>query len=433
MVLSMPRAQAGLAVSQRMACSRVMLMPGVTAGVHRLGRLLVEPLNPLFAVGVDDRAGAGLLQQGSVLGNAVERLHLETPPVGPDRARYAVPGQQVGDLVCLYRMVEGADVKAEFPGEIQHLRHLVGPIAVVLDEGLAPEHVGQRLQLEIAVRRISLFLGQPCVPVAPIFLCLGEGGAIARHVAHPGGGTLLLVYSLGVLATGHLHAVGSAGIFHLLHRARRNQSENGRASADEIGRAGQRLNHGDASRHRQRDLWVLGPEGMLGPDLRRIGVGGLVAVILALGTGRGVDPQVAMGVDDPGRDVLAASVNYGRIPGRSYLGPNSGDFAILQHNRRVLELGTGCGEDGGVSDDDRGRRVPDVRGRILGAERAQRIADSGGARGCRGAGDEENQCRRDENCEAIVRPALETARTSRAGKLLHSGLDLPDFSRRPIR
>ena len=115
---------------------------------------------------------------------------------------------------------------------------------------LPREHVGQRLQLEIAVGRISLLLGQPCVPVAPVLLRLGEGRAIARHVAHPGGGTFLLVDPLGVLAAGHLHAVGRAGILHLLHRARRDQPEHGRPSADEIGRAGQRLNHGDAARDR---------------------------------------------------------------------------------------------------------------------------------------------------------------------------------------
>ena len=47
--------------------------------------------------------------------------------------------------------------------------------------------------------------------------------------------------------------------------------------------------------------------------------------------GRGVDAEVRVGVDDAGGDILAAAVNDRGIPaGASYVGPNSGDLAVLK-------------------------------------------------------------------------------------------------------
>src|SRR5690606_40926778 len=61
---------------------------------------LVEALDALVGVGMDDRTAAGrAVDNGDVLLDAIEGLHLEAPPVGPERAADAVAAQPVGDLV----------------------------------------------------------------------------------------------------------------------------------------------------------------------------------------------------------------------------------------------------------------------------------------------------------------------------------------------
>src|SRR3546814_6368424 len=54
---------------------------------HHLGRLLVEALDAFLRIRVHDRAAVGRpVDQRDVLLDAVEGLHLEAPPVGPQRA-----------------------------------------------------------------------------------------------------------------------------------------------------------------------------------------------------------------------------------------------------------------------------------------------------------------------------------------------------------
>ncbi len=64
--------------------------------------------------------------------------------------------EQVGDLVGLDAVVERADLVAELLRDVDHLRHLVGAIAVVLDEDVAAQHLGERLDAEVAVGRVPL-------------------------------------------------------------------------------------------------------------------------------------------------------------------------------------------------------------------------------------------------------------------------------------
>src|SRR3546814_3760500 len=80
---------------------------------HHLGRLLVEALDAFLRIRVHDRAAVcRQVDQRDVLLDAVEGLHLEAPPVGPQRAADAFGGEQVGDLVCLHAVVEGGDLEA---------------------------------------------------------------------------------------------------------------------------------------------------------------------------------------------------------------------------------------------------------------------------------------------------------------------------------
>ena len=64
---------------------------------------------------------------------------------------HALGGQPVGDLVGLDAVVEGGDLEAELLRQIEHHRHLVGAIAVDVDEDVAVDRAGQRVELEVAL------------------------------------------------------------------------------------------------------------------------------------------------------------------------------------------------------------------------------------------------------------------------------------------
>ena len=83
-------------------------------------------------------------------------------------------------------MVERANLEAEFLGQVEHLGHLVGTIAVVLNEDLAAQNAGKGLELEVPNRRIALPFFEPLVPPPTVVLGLDIAGPIARHVAHAG-------------------------------------------------------------------------------------------------------------------------------------------------------------------------------------------------------------------------------------------------------
>ena len=120
-------------------------MPIAAAVGERLGRFLVEALDAVGVVGMDDRAGAGIVDERDFSLDAVIGFHLEAPPVGPHRRADAVRAQQVGDLVAFDRVVEGGDLVAELLGHIHDDGHLVGAVAMVLDQDLAGQHAAQRV------------------------------------------------------------------------------------------------------------------------------------------------------------------------------------------------------------------------------------------------------------------------------------------------
>ncbi|KAG1079521.1 hypothetical protein G6F40_016275 [Rhizopus arrhizus] len=91
------------------------------------------------------------VDQRDVLRNTVEGLHLEAPPVGPQRAADAIGGQPVSQLVGLDAVVERGHIEAEFLGQVEHGGHLVGAVAVDVHADVALDGAGQRVQLEVAL------------------------------------------------------------------------------------------------------------------------------------------------------------------------------------------------------------------------------------------------------------------------------------------
>src|SRR3546814_15041992 len=87
----------------------------------------------------------------------VEGFHLEAPPVGPERAAHAFLGQAAGDLVGLDTVVERGDLEAELVGQVEHRGHLVGAIAVDVDERSEERRVGKEC-VSTCRSRWSLYL-----------------------------------------------------------------------------------------------------------------------------------------------------------------------------------------------------------------------------------------------------------------------------------
>src|SRR3546814_8213775 len=71
---------------------------------------------------MDHHAGALIVDQRGVFGNAVIAFHLEAIPVGPDCRTDIVLLEQIGDLVAFHRMMERADAVSHLLGHIDHQR-----------------------------------------------------------------------------------------------------------------------------------------------------------------------------------------------------------------------------------------------------------------------------------------------------------------------
>ena len=188
--------------------------------------------------------------------------------------------KQVGDLVRLDAVLEAGDLVAKLLGDIDHDRHFVGAIAVVVDQDLAVEHASKRVHRQVLRRNLAagLFIFGP---LAVIFLGLGPGLPDIGDVAHAGLRHLVLgsVDALGIFAAGHFEAIGRAREFHSLHGARRHVLQHDRPAAEQVRRAGQDLKRRDAAiGQRTREAGVLRPDAMFGPDFRPRRRGRLVAV-----------------------------------------------------------------------------------------------------------------------------------------------------------
>ena len=176
-------------------------------------------------------ARPGLLHERDVFLYGVIGLHLEAPPVGPKGAADPLLRQYVGDLVGLRGVMKSGDLVIELPSDIEHDEHLIGPIAVVVNEDFPPKHAGEGFHLQVPFgevlarfrRRIELRLVGPSLnPAFPI----------ARHIPHArrGRGAAPTVNPLRVFPARHLQAVGRAGKLHV-HNAPRGNILKGDAPA----------------------------------------------------------------------------------------------------------------------------------------------------------------------------------------------------------
>src|SRR4026209_1638306 len=131
--------------------------------------------------------------------------------------------------------MERPDLVSEFIGDIDHLRHFVGAIAMVVDEDVSAEHFSERLVRQVAGWRISLVIGVPLVGLAPIILRPDPRRTIAGAVAHARRGPAASsIYTLRVFTTRHLEAVFGTREFHRLNRASRDDLEHHAPAPDEI-------------------------------------------------------------------------------------------------------------------------------------------------------------------------------------------------------
>ena len=87
--------------------------------------------------------------------------------------------------MCLDAVMERADLVSEFACDVDHLRHFVRAIAMIVHEYVSAQHFGESLVAEVTRRRISLVIGVPLVRFAPIILRSDPRATIAGDVAHP--------------------------------------------------------------------------------------------------------------------------------------------------------------------------------------------------------------------------------------------------------
>src|SRR3546814_15119410 len=89
---------------------------------------------------------------------------------------------------------------------------------------------------------------------------------------------------------------------------------------------------------------ILRPDRMLDPDLRGVGVGHLVDVVVHLDRfGLGPRAEVRVGVDHPWGHPLAARIAGSIAVRHRERGADGADLAVLHHNRPVCDLLAGRG------------------------------------------------------------------------------------------
>ena len=311
----------------------------------------------------DGAAVRRTVHQRDVLLDAVEGLHLEAPPVGPQRAAHAFLRQPVGQLVGLHAVVECGHLEAELLRQVEHRRHLVGAVAVDVHQDLAIDRTRQRVQLQIALAAAVAATVRPVVAggalppalllrllrlgrvLLQVFAGIDEGRAVTRHVAHARGrAALAAVHPLGVLAAGHLQTPGRTGKLHALVGGGRHVLQRHATAADQVGRAGQDLQRGHAAGQCGVEARILCPDGMLGPDICRHRRGHLVAVAVRLHARAGIHAQVRVHVDQAGRHPLAGRVDAGGAFGRGQAPADRRDLAVGQQHVGAIEAFPGAGQ-----------------------------------------------------------------------------------------
>lgn len=184
-----------------------------------------------------------------------------------------------------------------------------------------------------------------------------ERSAVAGHVAHArAGATFLAVHAFGVFAAGHLQAPWCTGKFHALVGGGGDVLERDAAPADQIGRARQHLQRGNAAGKRSAEAWVLRPDRVLGPHVGRHRCGHLVAVAMRADARAGIHAQMRVHIDDAGGHPLAGAVDTAHVCGRLERLAHRSHLAIAQQHVGIVQPLAGAGEHGGVLDQHRSGR-----------------------------------------------------------------------------
>ncbi len=341
------------------------LLLGQAAPVHHLRGLGVEAARVLGAVRVDRHHHAGLHHDRGVVGDRVDRLHLEAPPVGEGADAGAVRGQLLRHLVALQAVLESGDLEAELLGHAQHHQHLVGAVRVDVRQSLPLHHLDERLELQVAARRDHVLarLLPRGVGLPLALVCLRPGERVAddeldagpaRRVALRPRGRAGGPHRFRVLAERELQA-RHAGVEHHVLGARfpPAQLDDGVGAADRVGAAVEHAGHGDAARQVPVDVHVERVEHVqhVGhrADRRPPLVGGVLGDVRVL-------------VHDARRDELAGRVHHLGARGHVEAGADRGDLAAPDDDHPVRDGALGDSEDRPALDDDRrggasGRRL----------------------------------------------------------------------------
>ena len=185
-------------------------------------------------------------------------------------------------------MVKGARLVAELVADIEHHRHFVGAVAMILNEDVAFENTRQRFEPEVAFGRFASFAARTLlfisIDLAAIFGGVDPRAAETRDLAHAGGGraSAAAVTAFGIFAACHFERVRRTGEFHLLDGHRRDILHAHTAAAEQIGRAGQDKKACHATGAGLGEDGILRPDRMFGPYMRGVRIDILVAVGMAL-------------------------------------------------------------------------------------------------------------------------------------------------------
>ena len=129
-------------------------------------------------------------------------------------------------------MMKGAHRVTKLFGDVQHLGHLVGPIAMVVDQDIAAQNFSQRLEAQVTRRRITFVRSIPGVPLPPVTFGLNPGGPVSGHISHARRRSARLVDALWIFPASHFQPVLGTGKFHALHRSRGYDFQHHAAAAD---------------------------------------------------------------------------------------------------------------------------------------------------------------------------------------------------------
>ena len=297
---------------------------------HRLRGFGVEPACEIRAIGVDRGHHALALHHGGVMRNGVVDLKLVAPPIGKRRTAHAIFGHHVGDFVALENVLQRADLDLELARHAQERQNFILSIGMAMDQSLAAQDFGDRLQLEIAPNRQALFLFQRCI------VFLGRAKTVAHDLldAH----ARLWVTRIEFVAPVRLLNVFAEREFHSRHRLRKFQFFRERAPAefDHLVLAAHRIRGAVEDirrRHAAGQLAVKSDVGRVDHITDAHLAGHRVAGFVHASANRGV----RMAIDNSWRDVHSLAVDNRRAAGSFQARADRGDLPARHQQIRILQ------------------------------------------------------------------------------------------------